>query len=38
MWNKLIQNSFKFDNDAFKVTYMARLVARDLKDFIRDRL
>ncbi len=38
MRNKLMQNSSEFNSNALKVAYIARLVARDPRDFIRDRL
>jgi hypothetical protein len=38
MWNKLTQNSLKFDNKTLKIAYTTRLIARDVKDLIRDRL
>ncbi len=38
MQNKLTQNSSKFNSNALKVAYVAQLVARDPRDFIRDRL
>jgi hypothetical protein len=38
MRNKLTQNSSEFDSDALKVAYVARLVAGDPRDFIRDGL
>ena len=38
MRNKLTQNSLKFDNKTFKIAYITRLVARNARDLIRDRL
>jgi hypothetical protein len=38
MRNKLIQNSLKFNNKTFKIAYTTRLVTKDARDLIRDRL
>jgi hypothetical protein len=38
MRNKLTQNSSEFDSETLKIAYTARLVARDTRDLIRDRL
>jgi hypothetical protein len=38
MWNKLTQNSLKFDNKTFKIAYITRLIARNARDLIRDKL
>jgi hypothetical protein len=36
MWNKLTQNSLKFDNKTFKIAYTTRLIIKDARDLIRD--
>jgi hypothetical protein len=33
-----MQNSLKFNNKTLKIAYITRLIAKDAKDLIRDRL
>jgi hypothetical protein len=33
-----MQNSLKFNNKTFKIAYITRLVIKDARDLIRDRL
>jgi hypothetical protein len=38
MCNKLIQNSSEFNNETFKIAYIIKLITRDVKDIIWNRL